>query len=69
MIASGYGSVMVLVNGLEPHPFAYKATALPLELNQHIWRTAWTRTTIRRLTAFRNDLYTLTQIKKATVAT
>lgn len=23
---------------LNHHPFAYKATALPLELNQHVWR-------------------------------
>lgn len=31
-----YTGYMVLVN--DRYLFAYKATALPLELNQHIWR-------------------------------
>lgn len=50
---------MVLVNGLEPLPIRLQGDCSTIGAKPAILeRSAWTRTTIRRLTAFRNNLYT-----------
>ena len=57
---------MVLVNGLEPLPMLrLQGDCSTIGAKTSIfYGTAWTRTTIRRLTAFRNDLYTTDPNKK-----